>query len=152
MSDIPSKGATLAMITDEEDKLPRPLSTYHKNFLNTWNGANLDFIRVYGVHEVENTFLKELGAEHQEWQEIIDEVANKVEKKVILFADDISGFMYFELENGSILELDTDGGDTEIISKDMSDFFLNYLFGERANEYSGDDWLQELKDAKIIGY
>ena len=49
-----------------------------------------------------------------------------------------------------LIQLDTDGGSMTKVAEDMSDFFLNYLFGERANEYSGDDWLQELIDAKII--
>jgi len=146
---IPLAGATDMMIDEEENVLPRPLSKYHRAFLQSWNGADMDKIRVHGVGKTEE-FIKPLSREHQEWDEIIDEVARKLENKVILFADDPAGFMYFELENGPIIQLDTDGGATEVIAENMSDFFLNYLFGKRANEYAGDDWLQELIDAKIV--
>ena len=146
---IPSSKAIDMIVDAEEKMLPRPLSTYHRAFLNVWNGADLDRVRVHGTGETEE-FIKSLSREHQEWKEVIDEVVNKVDEKVVLFADDPAGFMYFELESGRIIQLDTDGGSITQVAEDMNDFFLNYLFGKRANEYAGDDWLQELKDAKII--
>jgi len=146
LSDIPKNGATDKMIEDEEKKLPRPLSEQHKAFLKRWNGANLDFIRVLGTHPVENEFLEELAKENLEWKEIIKEIG----KNAIYFANDITGFMYFELEDGSIVKLDTDGGSIKKVAKDMNDFFLNYIFGNRAAEYGDTEWLDELKEAGII--
>lgn len=143
---IPSKGATKDMICREEKVMPRSLSEQHKLFLKSWNGANFDFMRVYGVHDVESSFIRILEKENREWDEIINEVGNKA----ILFADDISGFMYFELFDRTITQLDTDGGEMEVVADDMSDFFLNYLFGKRAEEYAGKDWLDELKEAKLV--
>ncbi len=146
---IPSIGVNDEMISKEEEMLPRSLSNNHRLLLKTWNGIDLDRVRVYGIGETEE-FIKPLGKEYEAWKEIVDEVAAKMGGKVVLFADDPAGFMYFELESGPIIQLDTDGGSMTKVAEDMSDFFLNYLFGERANEYSGDDWLQELIDAKII--
>ncbi len=145
LSDIPNNGATNTMIENEEKLLPRPLSKQHKAFLKRWNGANLDFMRVLGVHPVESEFMEELAKEFLEWKNLFEEMNNKV----IYFANDVSGFMYFELEDGSIIQLDTDGGGMEKVAKDMNDFFLNYLFGERANEFM-EDWLNELKKFKIL--
>ena len=146
MSDISLTGSTEEMLGDVESLLSRPLSEQHKIFLGRWNGANLDFIRIYGAYEVKNPFIRELGEEYREWKEIVDEISSSA----ILFADDISGFMYFELEDGSIVQLDTDGGDVEEVAEDMSDFFLNYVFGKRAEEYAGKDWFDELREANII--
>jgi len=143
---IPKNGATNKMIENEEKKLSRPLSEQHKAFLKRWNGANLDFMRVLGTHPVENEFMEELAKEYTEWKEIVDEVGNKA----IYFANDITGFMYFEREDGSIVSLDTDGGSIDKEAEDMNDFFLNYIFGERANEYADTEWLDELKEAGII--
>jgi len=144
---ISSEGATDDMIEKEEKKLNRSLSNYHKQFLRRWNGANLDFIRVYGVHKTENEFIKELAKEYEEW---IEEIISDIEGNPIFFADDASGTMYFELEDGRIVELDPEFTGLNVIAEDMQDFFLNYLFGERANEYMGDEWKQKLKDASII--
>lgn len=142
---IPTKGATKELINIEEKSMPRMLSQQHRLFLEIWNGADLDIIRVYGVGETEE-FIKMLAREHKEWKDIIQELGDQV----ILFADDPAGFMYFETKDGSIIKLDTDGGKVEKISEDMNDFFLNYLFGRNAAEYAGEGWLQELKDANLI--
>lgn len=143
---ISKNGATDEMIKNEEKKLSRPLSEQHKALLRRWNGSNFDFIRVLGTYPVKNDFLEELAKEYVEWKEIVDEVGNKV----IYFANDVSGFMYFELEDGSIIDLDNDGGGIDKVAEDMNDFFLNYLFGARADEYAGMEWLQELQDAGIV--
>ncbi len=144
---IPRKGATDKMIEEEEKKLNRPLSNHHKQLLKKWNGINLDFIRIYGVHKTENEFIKELAIEYEEW---IEEIINEIEGNPIFFADDVGGFMYFELEDGRIVQLDPEFTGLYPIASDMRDFFLNYLFGERANEYLGDEWLEKLKIKNII--
>lgn len=144
---ISLKGATDEMILKEEKKLNRPLSNYHKQFLKRWNGANLDFIRIYGVHKTENEFINELAIEYEKW---IEEIISEIEGNPIFFADDPAGFMYFELEDGRIVELDPEFTGLNPIATDMRDFFLNYLFGERANEFIGDEWKQQLKDASIF--
>ncbi len=144
---IPSKGATEEMIEEEEKKLNRPLSEIHKIFLKKWNGANLDFIRVYGVYKTENEFIKELAVEYKEWTE---EIIDDIEGNPIFFADDVGGFMYFELEDGRIVQLDPEFTGLYPVALDMRDFFLNYLFGKRANEYLGDEWLEKLKAKNII--
>jgi len=143
---IPSNGASEAMIKKEEEKLPRKLSLQHKEFLKNWNGANLDFIRVLGTHPVESEFMEELAKENKEWEDVKKEVG----ENSIYFANDITGFMYFELEDGSIVYLDTDGGEIKKVADDMNDFFLNYIFGKRADEYGDTEWLDELKEAGII--
>ncbi len=146
LTDICS-GATDEMIEEEEKKLNRPLSEYHKMFLRKYNGANLDFIRVYGVHKTENEFIRELAEEYQEYTE---EIIDDIEGNPIFFADDAGGTMYFELEDGTIVQLDSEFTGLDVIASDMRDFFLNYLFGERANEYLGDEWLEGLKNKGII--
>lgn len=146
LSDIPKNGATLNMIKEEEQSLPRPLSEQHIAFLKEWNGANLDFLRVLGVHPVENEFLEELAKENKEWEDIVTEVGHGA----IYFANDISGFMYFELSDGTITQYDTDGSNDEKLATDMNDFFDNYIFGARAAEYAEQEWLEELKEAGVI--
>lgn len=147
LSDFASYGATDEMIVNEEKKLHRKLSNLHKHFLKRWNGSNLDYIRVYGVNQTENEFIKELAEENQEWY---DEITSEIDGNPIMFADDAGGSMYFEFEDGTIGMLDSDGWELTIVASDMRDFFLNYLYGERANEFMGGDWVQELKDAKVI--
>jgi hypothetical protein len=144
---IPDVGASDEMIKAEETKLNRSLSDYHKQFLKQWNGANLDFIRVYGVHKTESEFIKELGTEYAEW---IDDVISEIEGNSILFADDAGGNMYFELEDGRIAYIDSEFSGLNVIAVDMRDFFLDFLFGDRADQYLGDAWKQELKQNGII--
>lgn len=144
---VPKSGADQMMVEAEEEKLNRPLSDYHKQFLKHWNGANLDFIRIYGVHETENEFIKELAKEYKEW---VEDIISKIEGNPILFADDAGGNMYFELEDGRIAYIDSEFSGLNVIATDMRDFFLNFLFGERADQYLGADWKQELKQKGII--
>ncbi len=102
---------------------------------------------MYGVCGTENEFIRELAKECGEWHE---EVISEIEGNPILFADDADGDMYLELEDGRIIQLDSEFTELDVVATDMSDFFLNYIFGERANEYLGDEWLEELKSYDII--
>jgi hypothetical protein len=145
LSDIPSKGATDIQISMAEENLGRKLSTQHKRLLERWNGANFDFIRVLGIAPLESEFLEDLIKENKEWKEVVDEIGDNA----LYFANDVSGFMYFELGDGSIVQLDTDGGTIEKVADDMEDFFNNYLFGERGEEYMS-GWLDELKEYGVI--
>ncbi len=147
LSDISSYGATEDMIKEEEKKLNRLLSNYHKEFLKRWNGANLDFIRIYGVNKTENEFIKELAKEYEEWTE---EIISDIEGNPIFFADDAAGFMYFELEDGRIVYLDPEFTGLYPVASDMRDFFLNYLFGERSDECSGEEWKEQLKEKGVF--
>lgn len=144
---VPSKGATDKMINDAEKQLSRRLSDQHKFLLKKWNGIELDYIKIFGVFKTESFnigHIFELVDKNKEYKEFVDEVG----EQTILFADDASGFMYFENKNGSIFYYDPDYHKIKKIANDMDHFFDECVFGEKSEEYFG--WIEELKANNIL--
>ena len=90
---IPTRGASLNEIKEEENFITHPLSLPHKALLQIWNGIDLDVVRFYGCGETENT-LKTLRN-----NQISLPIA--VQKGIIIGSDP-SGFLYIEDEKGHI--------------------------------------------------
>ncbi len=138
---VPSSGASKEEMTKEERFLKRSLSEQYKNLLNKWNGIDLDVIRLYGCNEPDDT---------------LDCLRNNQEllppsiKGGIVIGSDPMGFMYIENINGIIYSLDTDGGEILKVASSLEDLICNYLFGNRAQEFGGEEWVEELKVNGII--
>ena len=135
---IPSAGATLALLARFDRELPRPLSEMHRAVLSVWNGIDLDVIRILGIPPTENGI-----ATITNCQGLIP-----VEPRyagAIAFASDPSGYIYFELPDGSVHSWDHDGGDTQQIASTIDDFISHVVFGVRGKEFAGEQWLHELQ-------
>ncbi len=70
---------------------------------------------------------------------------------VVLFGDDPSGFIYGENKYGEILSFDTQSGNVKLIAADMEEFFTELLFGPDAARFAGQEWLEELRAAGLLG-
>jgi len=135
---VPSAGATPPLLARFDRELPRPLSDMHRAVLSVWNGIDLDVIRILGIPPTENGIptitdcqgLIPIGSSYTGG---------------IAFASDPSGFVYFELPDGSVHLWDHDGGDTEQIASTIDDFIVHVVFGARGEEFGGEEWLQELQ-------
>lgn len=90
-----------------------------------FDGVDLDVIRLFSCAQLESA---ESG---------------------ILFAADPAGFSCCVQDSGEILVLDHDGGRSTTVAESMEAFIGSYLFGERAAEFGGSEWYQELVKAKI---
>ena len=102
-----------------------PLDPELVEFYAQWDGADLDVIRIVKPADLRKD---EFG---------------------VVFGSDPSGFVYRFNAAGEVLQEDTDGGDLEIVAKDFRDFIFGFVFGARAAEFAGEDWLDELRNAGI---
>jgi hypothetical protein len=124
MVELPSP-ATSRDIGEAESRLGLRLPPALRVILEKWNGANLDVIRFVSCDLLE------------------------IQEHGLYFANDFSGFMYFLDSQGSVVSLDTDGGDVKVVAADLADLLTGYLFGSRASEFMGPEWLNELKAAGL---
>ena len=137
---VPSRGATDLEIADTERQLSHPLSDTFKEVIREWNGLDLDVVRICGVGTPEGAHETVLS---YRW------LFADGSRHFNAVASDPSGFVYGELPDGSILEWDHDGGGTEVVATSFEDFICNLVFGARASEFAGEEWLEELRDAGI---
>ncbi|MFZ3320756.1 MAG: SMI1/KNR4 family protein [Usitatibacter sp.] len=135
LSTIPAAGASAEALRSLESKLQRPLSAQHRDLLMTWNGLDLDVIRIFGVPPVVKGIYDLL-----EWQELVPEGEGN-----IAFGGDPSGFLYFESKSGSVLSSDHDGGETKVVASCINEFIDEVVFGARGDSFLGEEWLNELR-------
>jgi hypothetical protein len=135
LSTIPAAGASAEGLRRLESKLKRPLSAQHRDLLLTWNGLDLDVIRIFGVPPVVQGINDLL-----EWQELVPEGEGN-----IAFGGDPSGFLYFENRNGTILSWDHDGGGIEVRAPCINEFIDEVVFGARGESFMGEEWLNRLR-------
>ena len=138
---IPEKGADNIDILEEEKKLPRSLSPFHKKLLSKWNGIDLEVIRFYGVGNSPGI--------HGSLIENQYTISNTIEMGIVVGSDP-AGFIYIEDKDYKIHMLDIDGGNCEIVASSLDDLIVNFIFGVRAKEFGGDEWFCELMHNKII--
>lgn len=138
---IPSRGATMEEIKNEEKYLSHNLLPQHVNFLRNWNGIDLDIIRIFGCGVVEGSL--ETLRDNQDYMPLSF-------KDGVIFASDPSGFLYIENSQREIFYLDTDGGEIEKICSSFGDFIDKYLFGIHADIFFGKEWHNQLMESKII--
>lgn len=136
---IPENGAKKEDIEDIEEKIGSSLSEGYKQFLLNWDGANLDVIRIFGTHNASSRIMKLTKFQF-----------DLLGTGRVVIGSDPAGFLYAETPDGSIYMIDTDGDSDKLVAMDIEDLLCNYVFGERASEFAGDEWVQELKDAKIL--
>ena len=139
LSVIPSNGVQEAGLRRLESQLPRALSMQHRALLSTWNGLNLDVIRIFGVEPVADRI-----PELIENQTLVPEGSGN-----IAFGSDPSGFLYFEDAAGSVLSFDHDGGEVKLVASCIDEFIDDIVFGPRADSFMGEDWLIELRGAGL---
>jgi hypothetical protein len=135
---VPSAGATPKLLARFDRELARPLSEAHRAVLSVWNGINLDVIRILGVPPTEKGI-----PPITDCQGLIP--AGPRYAGAIVFASDPSGFIYFELPDGSVHSWDHDGGNTELIASTIDDFIGHVVFGARGAEFAGEKWLHDLQ-------
>ena len=123
---LDESGASPELIVAKENQLSIKLDESYKRLLEQWNGVNLDVVR---INSIQNIFLDE-------------EFTGK-----IVIGSDPSGFIYLQSSDAGIESLDSDGGELRKIATNFDDFICNYIFGERAMEFAGNEWVRELHEA-----
>ncbi len=126
LTELSLSGATDKELDEAENRVGVKIDEGLKELLRAYDGANLDIIRFYAIGRIINT------------------------KKGLKFADDPSGFIFYVNATGEVISEDTDGGNVKKVASSVKEFIHSYLFGERAAEFAGEEWLQELIKAEII--
>jgi hypothetical protein len=133
---VSSPPATPEQISALENTLPRQLSELHRRLLLTWNGLNLDVVRFFaapparsGVRLLPESQSLIPASAHPSW---------------IAVASDPDGFLYAEDESGAVWSIDHDGGEETRLAFSLDEFIGSYIFGERAAEFAGESWRNDL--------
>jgi len=132
---IPEKGASSGDIELVESQINRCLSDQHRKLLESWNGINLDVLRVYGATPTRDELKGILSV-----QEILDHESGQ---RLTAFCESPAGLIYFEDADSGILMLDLDGGDIEKVAFSIDDFFERFVFGKDAAQFAGEDWYKK---------
>ncbi len=131
---IPKEGLSETELDNLEKEIGRKLSPYHKEFLQKWNGINLEIIRLYGF-----------GNKEKRIRQLTDEQNERfLSKHTLVIGSDPSGFIYLEDKEFNILCLDTISGETQFLARNLDDFFSALVFGEESNKFLGEEWKNEL--------
>lgn len=138
---LPTHGASVVEIAETESQLAHPLSDAFKGVVREWNGLDLEVVRVCGVGRPDDGFDAVLSY----WW-----LAAAVGPRFNAVASDPDGFVYGEQADGSILQWDHDGGGNEVVAPSFEDCICGLVFGERAAEFSGEEWLAGLRGYSII--
>ncbi len=123
--ELSSPAATEFEIEAAEHQLGSSLDPGLVEFYSYWNGAGLDVINISSTKQLKNC------------------------SSGIVFASDPSGFVYYFAPTGHVVEEDSDSGESRIVALDFRDFLLGLVFGARAEEFMGVEWLNELRRAEI---
>lgn len=146
LSTIPAEGATEDQIMEEEASLSRAFTNQHRTFLRKYNGLNADMINFYGC----GNNLEKGISRITEWQfDKYDEEDQDILQYLIV-GDTPSGQMILEDKKGEIYIFAYDGLPIEKTATSLEDFICNYVFGKRAAEFAGDEWLDEVKAAGLL--
>jgi SMI1/KNR4 family protein SUKH-1 len=132
---VVSPPATATQLAALERSFHRPLSEQHRQLLLMWDGLNLDVVRFFSASASRSGITSLLDAQalipsaHPSW---------------IAVASDPAGFLYAEDENGSVWSIDHDGGGQTRVAACLDEFIGGYVFGERAAEFGGESWRDDL--------
>jgi len=138
---LASPPASLAQLAALEGVLPRRLSESHRQLLLTWNGLNLDVVRLLGAPPVCD------GIDPlPQWQTLIP----STHPSWIAIGTDPAGFLYAQDERGKIWSIDHDGGTEKRLSSSLDEFLGDYVFGKRAAEFGGESWRDDLVTHGIL--
>ena len=139
--DVPSRGALAEEIVEEESLLPRALTKQHKDLLHRWNGIGLDVIRLFGCGQHSDS----RGRLHA-----MQVPALNSSDGALVIGTDPSGFIYLENRSGVIASYDSDGGDLKRLASSVDELFELIVFGAGANEFAGEEWLDDLRRFQIV--
>jgi hypothetical protein len=124
-----------------EERLPRKLSLFHRQFLLSWDGLDLEVIRFFGVAQQAAGIMSLSRAQsllppgHPGW---------------IAVASDPAGFLYAEDEQGAIWSIDHDSEGVIKVAPSLDQFIATYLFGQDAAKFGGDSWHDDLVTHGIL--
>lgn len=99
-----------------------------------WNGIDLDILRIYCCGKSTNRLGRFSSEQFEEASS----------KGFISIGSSPAGFIYLENEREEIYSFDTDGGEIEFLAENLESFFTELVFGEKSDEFMGEDWKQEL--------
>lgn len=131
---VASRGAVDRQVVACETAMGCSISPELRTILFTWNGLDLDVIRLFGAPPLEEG-LQSLGS--------VKPPAGLAGGVAI--GSDPSGFVYFEATDRSVWSWDHDGGRVERLADGVDDFLGSVVFGSGAAHFLGDDWLTELR-------
>jgi hypothetical protein len=133
---LPKHGLSDQDIKILQEKVEFKFDPKFVDFLKEFNGSNLDVIRIFGVSKYDDR--------------IFDLVENNKDEDLFIFASDPAGFTYAQDSNFYVFSIDSEGGETIKVAENFEDFICNYLFGNRSEEFGGEEWKEELTQAGII--
>jgi hypothetical protein len=126
---VPDRGAADDELTNVFD-LERADHLPLIQLLRRWNGLDLDTVRIHGVGNLPDG----ICSAHRTGDGLV-------------FASDPAGFVYVLKEDGSVSSVDHDGGSVTRVADDVVDFICNFVFGNRAVDFAGDDWAADVATA-----
>ncbi|WP_182871536.1 hypothetical protein, partial [Stieleria mannarensis] len=112
----------------------------HREMLQEWNGIGLEIIRFFGC----GTNAEEIGR----LGEYV--VHNSDMPGVITIGSDASGFAYLEDLSGAVYSLHTGEHRLDLVASDLEEFVCDVVFGSRAEQFAGTDWMDELKEHGLV--
>ena len=130
---VPTGGSSVAAINEQENKIGDTFSVALRALLQRWNGLDLEVIRLFAC---------EGGVTEQIYRMQLPELRFK---KMVCFGSDPSGFLFCEDRDGRVFSFDTDGGNLKKMADDIDSFFDRVVFGSDGIQFSGVEWLNELK-------
>jgi len=139
---IAEDGASDSDLDTAEAQMNCRFSHAFRLLLKKWNGINLDVIRIYGVGNVS------AGISPIHMNQVL--LNPEFPSGSYVIGSDPAGFIYVETPDGKIYTLDHDGGDVEQVAESFDDLFVNVIFGPKAENHFGTDWLTELRERHII--
>lgn len=125
LTEISKAGATDIDLESVKERVGSKLDPELVAFLRSFDGANLDVVRVYPCRRLN---MAEHGLE---------------------FADDPAGFVYYVTGSGEVVCEDTDGGGVKTLAMSVTEFIHSYIFGARSREFAGEEWHEQLVRAGI---
>ena len=137
---VPERGASSGEIADVEERVKRPLSAPVRNVLSTWNGIDIEILRIHGCGN--DPRLRPI--------ETAQRYLPEAPEGTLVIGSDPAGFAYLEMQDGRILSYDSDGGEVKTLAADFDDFICRLVLGPDAAEFAGEDWASDLKQASFL--
>lgn len=150
---IPTSGASEKLIEDEESLLPRKISEQHRIFLETYNGIMLDMLNLYGCGEsITKLHIRRMSeCQYNAYNDSsMQEDLGPDFKDAIIVGDTPAADLIIETINGEMYMYNFDGSVLEFVGEDFNSFICDFVFGQRAAEFCGEEWLQDLINAGIV--
>ena len=136
---VPTTGASESQLRGVYAQVGRALSKSHASVLASWNGLDLEVIRLFGVPPVPSG-IRSLTA----WSAV------PAPSGWLAFGSDPAGFLYFEDPEGTVHSFDHDGGTWTRIAPSLDAFISEIVFGPAAATFGGEKWLEALRNSGVV--